>query len=437
MDSVTWDQSRYLSLLEKLIGETRHLQNNPPEQIPREDRAVRHILDVLEPWSTGKGGPLRIQHVSFVEGRGNLIVEYPGATDDCISVVGCHLDVVSANPEVWERDPFRLTQEGDRLFGRGTTDCLGHVAVLTLLMEELGRRQPKLSKTFVAVFIANEEELGIGVDELVRRGLLDQLKSGPMYWMDTADSQPCLGTGGMMVWKLKSTGRLFHSGWPSQAINSMELAMDALAELQRRFYKEYPASDNDRLYKFACSSSMKPTRWEAPPGTINIIPGQCSISGDVRLSPWYDCKDVIAKLKEWVEDINANIDKLPTRSPESRYDLRPDIDCKGKLEIEFAEEYVNGVACDMESHGFKVMRAAWDEVYGGCQPFSVTGSLPCVRDLKDAGFDLNIFGFGSMKVYHASNEYALLSDMENGFNVIKKLVQMLAEDGYSAKKRKL
>ena len=65
---------------------------------------------------------------------------------------------------------------------------------------------------------------------------------------------------------------------------------------QRRFYESYPESELDRQYKFACSSSMKPTRWDVPPGTINILPGECSISGDIRLSPFYSCKDVSAKV---------------------------------------------------------------------------------------------------------------------------------------------
>jgi len=32
------------------------------------------------------------------------------------------------------------------------------------------------------------------------------------YWIDTADKQPCVGTGGMIPWKLQFTGKLFHSG---------------------------------------------------------------------------------------------------------------------------------------------------------------------------------------------------------------------------------
>jgi acetylornithine deacetylase len=32
------DEGKFLSLLEKLIGESQHLQNNPPELVPKEDR---------------------------------------------------------------------------------------------------------------------------------------------------------------------------------------------------------------------------------------------------------------------------------------------------------------------------------------------------------------------------------------------------------------
>jgi hypothetical protein len=54
--------------------------------------AARHVLEVLEPLSVEHGGPLLLQHVSYVEGRGNIIVEYPGEPDGgVISFVGAHL----------------------------------------------------------------------------------------------------------------------------------------------------------------------------------------------------------------------------------------------------------------------------------------------------------------------------------------------------------
>ena len=41
-----------------------------------------------------------MQHISFVEGRGNIICEYPGEPGGgIVSFVGCHMDVVPANPD--------------------------------------------------------------------------------------------------------------------------------------------------------------------------------------------------------------------------------------------------------------------------------------------------------------------------------------------------
>ena len=82
-----------------------------------------------------------------------------------------------------EHDPFTLTREGDKLRGRGTTDCLGHVALVTDLFRQLAEAQPALETSVVAVFIANEENssvAGVGVDALVKDGLLDALKAGPL-----------------------------------------------------------------------------------------------------------------------------------------------------------------------------------------------------------------------------------------------------------------
>ena len=112
-DLATWemDEERYLALLGKLVGESEHLQNNPPDLVPTEDRgkvvlvagaaapcrvprrrqtnqtnkppptsnkpkAARHVLELLEPLSTEHGGPIELQHVSFVEGRGNIKVGF-------------------------------------------------------------------------------------------------------------------------------------------------------------------------------------------------------------------------------------------------------------------------------------------------------------------------------------------------------------------------
>ncbi|KAJ4958757.1 hypothetical protein NE237_025868 [Protea cynaroides] len=426
------DKESFVPLLSKLIGESKYVQNNPPELIPEEDRVAKHVLDVLLPYSTTTGGgPLIVNHVTYVQGRGNVIVEYPGTVPGKIlSFVGCHMDVVTANPDEWDFDPFSLSIDGDKLRGRGTTDCLGHVALLTELMRRLGETKLKLRSTVVAVFIANEENSsisGVGVDELVKHGLLNKLKQGPLYWIDTADKQPCIGTGGMIAWRLRTTGKLFHSGLPHKAINPLELSMEALKEIQLRFYRDFPPHPKEQVYKFATPSTIKPTQWSYPGGGVNQIPYECTIAGDVRLTPFYNATDVRKKLQEYVDDINANIEKLGTRGPVSKYVL-PEENLRGRLTISFDDDMMSGVACDLDSRGFHVLCKATEEVVGYVKPYSITGSLPLIRELQDEGFDVQTAGYGLMATYHAKNEYCLLSDMGQGFEVFANIISQLEDD---------
>ncbi|KAM1063479.1 hypothetical protein TB2_027164 [Malus domestica] len=139
-------------------SESKYLQNDPPDIIPQEDRAVKHMLDSLLPISTTTGGgPLVINHE-------------PTSSAEATSL--------------WS------TQE---LFQ--------------------GR----------SFFIANEENSSIsrvGVDALVKDGLVSMLRDGPLFWIDMADKQPCIGTGGMIPWKLHVTGKLFHNGLAHKLLNN-------------------------------------------------------------------------------------------------------------------------------------------------------------------------------------------------------------------------
>jgi acetylornithine deacetylase len=86
------------------------------------------------------------------------------------------------------------------------------------------------------------------------------LKAGPVLWIDSADSQPCVGTAGSITWHLKASGKLFHSGLPHKAINAIELASEAVKYIQDEFYKDFPAHANEDKWQFVCPSSLKPTQ---------------------------------------------------------------------------------------------------------------------------------------------------------------------------------
>lgn len=335
------------------------------------------------------------------------------------------MDVVPANPESWERDPFTLTREGDHLYGRGTTDCLGHVALLTELFLSLCQNKVKSTRTIAAVLIASEENTEIphvGVDELMVTGKLDFIKNGPVVWIDCADGQPCMGTAGVLTWNLEAHGKLFHSGIPFQGINAMELGMDALSYIQSRFYQDFPTHAQEAEYNFMCSSTMKPTMMEASVNGMNQIPPWFKIMGDVRLAPFYSMAVLKESLERYVSELNADISILEgKRGPHSKYKLTT-CDTVGTVTLTFGTHHMEGIACSKGSLGNRALMDATTFVKGSVTPYSIMGSLPLVKELQNNGFDVQLIGFGLSSVYHGDNEYCKLSDMKDAIKVLARTI---------------
>lgn len=43
---------------------------------------------------------------------------------------------------------------------------------------------------------------------------------------------------------------------------------------------------------------------------------------------------------------------------------------------------MNGVACNLESRGYHALCKATKEIVGHVEPYSITGSLPLIRELQ-------------------------------------------------------
>ena len=56
----------------------------------------------------------------------------------------------------------------------------------------------------------------------------------------------------------------------------------------------------------------------------------------------------------------------------------------------FHTHALQGIACNLDSDAFKKLMEATKEVMGECKPYSITGSLPLVGDLQQAGFDVQV-----------------------------------------------
>jgi hypothetical protein len=66
----------------------------------------------------------------------------------------------------------------------------------------------------------------------------------------------------------------------------------------------------------------------------------------------------------------------------------------GMVDLTWIVEGENGVACNLESIGYKALVQATKEHLGDAKPYSIGGSLPLIRELHDDGFDVQIAGYG-------------------------------------------
>lgn len=94
--------------------------------------------------------------------HGNLVATLAGSDRKAPAVLLlAHIDVVEANRADWERDPFKLTEEGDFYFARGSTDDKSQAAIFADTFIRLKQSGFKPRRTLKLALTCGEEG-GVG-----------------------------------------------------------------------------------------------------------------------------------------------------------------------------------------------------------------------------------------------------------------------------------
>ena len=115
-------------------------------------------------------------HVLPLGETASLVVRYPGdGSGGKPILLMAHMDVVTAKPEDWKRDPFTLIEENGYFYGRGTYDVKDGVATLTSTFLRLKAEGFVPNRDLVIVFSGDEETQMATVQDLVKnhRALID------------------------------------------------------------------------------------------------------------------------------------------------------------------------------------------------------------------------------------------------------------------------
>lgn len=141
---------------------------------------VPALVDYLVTRFKAAGFPEADIHVVKFGETASLIVRYRGEPRDGapkkkpIAFLG-HMDVVTANPEDWQRDPFTLVEENGYFYGRGTSDDKNTVALLSATFLRLKAEGFVPTRDLILVLTGDEETQQETVLDLVtlHRDLVD------------------------------------------------------------------------------------------------------------------------------------------------------------------------------------------------------------------------------------------------------------------------
>jgi acetylornithine deacetylase len=212
-----------------------------------------------------------------------------------------HTDVVPVEGQAWTKQPFALTEENGRYYGRGAADMKGFCAVAIATMLQAAKRP---LKTPLHLALSYDEEIGcMGV-----RSLVDMLQTAPVRPRFCIVGEPtrmqvATGHKGKVALRAICMGREGHSALAPMALNALHLAADFVQMVRA-------------LQADVAAKGLKDGDYDVPYSTIhvgklnggvqvNIVPNTAVIDFEIRSVAGEDVAGLIDRLRQAAEAIVA------------------------------------------------------------------------------------------------------------------------------------
>ena len=242
----------------------------------------------------------RVQRFLDVTGRKAGIYAEIGPAGQGIALSG-HTDVVPVEGQVWTRDPFKLSLERGRAYGRGTTDMKGFVAGALALAERAGEatlREP------LKIVLSYDEEVGcLGLRDMLPSVLPLIGQPRAVIVGEPTEMQVALGHKGKVALRAVCHGQAGHSAMAPNFVNAVHLAADFIGAV-RTLQAELAASgprDADYDIPYTTLHVGKITGGRA----LNIVPDLAEIAFEIRHLAADDPKALVARLRQEADQIAA------------------------------------------------------------------------------------------------------------------------------------
>jgi succinyl-diaminopimelate desuccinylase len=263
-----------VELTRELVG--ARTVNPPGDEGPLAERLGRRL----------EGAGLEVCAHELASGRTSLVARLPGRGDAPALCLTGHLDTVPLGDAPWAHDPLAGEIDGDRLYGRGTSDMKGGVAAIVVAAERvaaLGRGAAGLE----VVLCAGEETGCDGARALAEAGVLG--RAGAVLVAEPTANRPCVAHKGVTWLHARTAGRGAHGSRPDLGRNAILPLAHALVRLEGFAFDVAP-------HPLLGAPSLN-VGTVAGGANINSVPDWACAGLDVRTIPGLETEDVVAALR--------------------------------------------------------------------------------------------------------------------------------------------
>jgi acetylornithine deacetylase len=333
--------------------------------------------------------------------KSNLYATIGPAVEGGVVLSG-HTDVVPVDGQAWTSDPFTLTRREDRLFGRGTCDMKGFLALALATMPLVAKRA---SGRPLHLAFSYDEEIGcLGAPAMIRE-IADHVPP-PLAVIvgEPTNMQAVSGHKGISTWTVTVTGHEAHSSLTHLGLSANGIAIGLMAKLQAI------AAELER-HGDAGSPFHPPhatlTIGQIAGGTaINILAGRCTFSFDLRCPPGVDPDRVIAP---FLNNVRAADEAARARFADAGVAIA-------------RRSRTPSFAPNPDNEAERLAR----RLAGDNGPPRAVSYAAEAGQFQEADFSTVICGPGSIEQAHQPDEYIEIAQMERGAAFMLRLVEALA-----------
>ena len=249
--------------------------------------------------------------------KANLFASLPA--DDGNSqggiVLSGHTDVVPVDGQDWATDPFVLTEQDGKLYGRGSADMKGYIAASLALVPEflaMPRKKP------LHLALSYDEEIGcIGAPVMLRalqaRG---QAADGCVVGEPTG-MQVVVAHKGINVFRCKVHGKSAHSSLTPKGCNAIEYAARLICQIRDLADQFKAQGPYDEFYDVPFTTMT--TNQISGGIAINTIPELCEFNYEFRNLPGMSADSIQAKVESYVQGVL--LPRMRSEFAEARIDI--------------------------------------------------------------------------------------------------------------------